>query len=75
VGLFFLVFIPRLPVTSDEHRSWSHLIVRETLYSTRENVNLVHEVFRQAFLLSPAHSAAVRVVVSIYRDWITRFVS
>ncbi|CAG0914887.1 unnamed protein product [Notodromas monacha] len=57
----------------EEHRSWSHLIVRETLYSSRDNVNLVHEIFRQAFLLSPVHVAAVRVVVSIYRDWITRF--
>ena len=27
-------------------------LVRDILYSSRENVNFVHEVYRQAFLLS-----------------------
>lgn len=45
-------------------------IVREVLYSSRENVNFVHEVYRQAFLLSFSHSPAIKKVITVYKDWI-----
>lgn len=36
--------------SEEEHRKHGK-IIRGTVFSTRENVNLVHEIFRQAFLL------------------------
>ncbi|XP_040580670.1 ral GTPase-activating protein subunit alpha-1 [Lepeophtheirus salmonis] len=45
-------------------------LVREILYGDRDNVNFVHEVYRQAFLLSFRHSPAIKKVISVYKDWI-----
>ena len=45
-------------------------LVREILYSSQENVNFVHEVYRQAFLLSFSHSPAIKKVITVYKDWI-----
>ncbi|XP_070578074.1 ral GTPase-activating protein subunit alpha-1-like isoform X2 [Ptychodera flava] len=45
-------------------------IVRDVLYSTRANVNFVHEIFRQAFLLTSADAPAMRKVIRVYQDWI-----
>lgn len=45
-------------------------IVTGTLYSCRENINLIHEIFRQAFLLSFTQSGAMRRVITVYKDWI-----
>ncbi len=45
-------------------------IVREILYGCRENVDFVHEVYRQAFLLSFSHSPAIKKVITVYKDWI-----
>ena len=45
-------------------------LVREILYGTRHNVNFIHEVFRQAFLLSFSHSPAMKRVITVYKDWI-----
>lgn len=44
--------------------------VRGILYGSRENVNFVHEVYRQSFLLSFSHSPAIKKVISVYKDWI-----
>lgn len=47
-------------------------IVRDVLLSTRDNVNFVHEVYRQAFLLNYTTKAqidAMKVVIAVYRDW------
>ncbi|XP_014663147.1 PREDICTED: ral GTPase-activating protein subunit alpha-1-like [Priapulus caudatus] len=52
------------------HSSTEQEIVRYVLNSTRENVNLVHEVFRQAFFVPPAHAAAIRRVLFAYKDWL-----
>ena len=38
---------------SEEERRQQGVIVRRAIYSNRENVNIIHEVFRQAFLLPP----------------------
>ncbi len=49
-------------------------IVRDVLYSTRDTINFVHEVYRQAFLLnysSKCQIDAMRVTISIYRDWMS----
>ena len=45
-------------------------LVREVLYGTRHNVNFVHEVYRQSFLLSFSHSPAMKRVITVYKDWI-----
>ena len=45
-------------------------LVREILYGTRHNVNFIHEVFRQAFLLAFSHSPAMKRVITVYKDWI-----
>ena len=50
-------------------------MVRDILYGSRENVNFVHEVYRQAFLLSFSHSPAIKKVISVYKDWIQMNVS
>ncbi|XP_030369625.1 probable Rho GTPase-activating protein CG5521 isoform X2 [Scaptodrosophila lebanonensis] len=50
------------------------LIVRDVFYETRENVNFVHEVYRQAFLLnftSKPQIEAIRTSIAVYRDWMT----
>lgn len=49
-------------------------IVRDVLYSTRDTINFVHEVYRQAFLLnytSKSQIDAMRIAISIYRDWMS----
>ncbi|KAJ8308029.1 hypothetical protein KUTeg_012903 [Tegillarca granosa] len=50
--------------TEDENE-----IVKNVLYSTRENVNIVHESFRQALLFSFNHAKAIKTVIGVYRDW------
>lgn len=50
-------------------------LVCEVLYSSRENVNFVHEVYRQAFLLNFTHSPAIRKAIAVYKDWIQMNVS
>ncbi|XP_063231262.1 LOW QUALITY PROTEIN: ral GTPase-activating protein subunit alpha-1 [Bacillus rossius redtenbacheri] len=45
-------------------------LVRDVLYSTRENVDFVHEIYRQAFLLNFTQSEAIRKTISVYKDWI-----
>merc|ERR1719219_1551204 len=50
-------------------------LVRDILYGSRENVNYVHEVYRQSFLLSFSHSPAIKKVISVYKDWIQMNVS
>jgi len=50
------------------------LIVRDVLYVNRENINFVHEVYRQAFLLnftSKPQIEAIRTAIAVYRDWMT----
>ncbi|XP_064603064.1 ral GTPase-activating protein subunit alpha-1-like [Liolophura sinensis] len=54
---------------SDEHSQSEYEIVRGVLYSTRENVNIVQEIFRQALLFSFEHAAAMKRVISVYKDW------
>jgi len=45
-------------------------LARDVLYGSRDNVNFVHEVYRQAFLLNFTHSSAIRKAITIYKDWI-----
>lgn len=49
-------------------------IVRDVLYSSRDTVNFVHEVYRQAFLLnftSKSQIDAMKVAIGMYRDWMS----
>ncbi len=50
-------------------------LVRDIIYGSRDNVNFVHEVYRQSFLLSFSHSPAIKKVISVYKDWIQMNVS
>ncbi|RWS02609.1 ral GTPase-activating protein subunit alpha-1-like isoform X2 [Dinothrombium tinctorium] len=50
-------------------------IVRSTLNSNVENVNLIHEIFRQAFLMPFSHAMTMRKVVAVYKDWIYKNVN
>ncbi|CAG9764824.1 unnamed protein product [Ceutorhynchus assimilis] len=45
-------------------------IIRDVLCSTRDNVNFVHELYRQAFLLNFNHVVAIRKIISVYKDLI-----
>ncbi|XP_069689068.1 probable Rho GTPase-activating protein CG5521 isoform X3 [Periplaneta americana] len=56
-------------LSEDPNAAAVHL-VREVLYSSRDNVNFVHEVYRQAFLLNFTHSPAIRKAITVYKDWI-----
>ncbi|XP_037955587.1 probable Rho GTPase-activating protein CG5521 isoform X2 [Teleopsis dalmanni] len=50
------------------------LIVRDVLYASRDNINFIHEVYRQAFLLnftSKPQIDAIRTAIAVYRDWMT----
>ena len=38
---------PNNSFTTEEHSASEYEIVRKVLYSTRENINIVHEIFRQ----------------------------
>ncbi|XP_024085284.1 ral GTPase-activating protein subunit alpha-1 isoform X2 [Cimex lectularius] len=44
--------------------------VRDVLYSNRDNVNLIHEIYRQAFLLNFSYAPAIRRAITVYKDWI-----
>ncbi|XKL61926.1 hypothetical protein PGB90_001759 [Kerria lacca] len=48
----------------------SFQIVRDVLFGSRENINFVHEIFRQAFLLPFNCSSAIRRTVAVHKDWI-----
>ena len=50
-------------------RSENLAIVRAVLYGTQDNVNIVHEVYRQALLFPFAHAGAMRRVINVYKDW------
>ncbi|KAG8192293.1 hypothetical protein JTE90_002117 [Oedothorax gibbosus] len=47
-----------------------YTIVRDTLYSSRENINMVNEVFRRSFHMHFRYASTMRKVVAVYREWI-----
>lgn len=51
------------------------ILVREVLYGSRDNVNFVHEIYRQAFILDFTHAGAIRKAIAVYKDWIQMNVS
>ncbi|KAH9496143.1 Ral GTPase-activating protein subunit alpha-1 [Bulinus truncatus] len=53
----------------EAHSDSEYQIVRAVLFSTRENVNTVHECFRQALLQSFRHTHAIRKVIGVYKEW------
>eukprot|EP00095_Tigriopus_kingsejongensis_P007384 maker-scaffold1916_size24942-snap-gene-0.4 protein:Tk07384 transcript:maker-scaffold1916_size24942-snap-gene-0.4-mRNA-1 annotation:"250 kda substrate of akt" len=58
------------PFEDNVRNSLEGNMVRSVLYANRENVDFVHEVYRQAFLLSFSHSPAIKKVITVYKDWI-----
>ncbi|XP_055546648.1 probable Rho GTPase-activating protein CG5521 isoform X2 [Wyeomyia smithii] len=49
-------------------------LMRDVLYSSRETINFVHEIYRQAFLMSftsKSQIEAMRIAISVYRDWMS----
>ncbi|XP_070513115.1 probable Rho GTPase-activating protein CG5521 isoform X5 [Cardiocondyla obscurior] len=55
---------------NQEDSAVSAMLVREVLYGNRDNVNFVHELYRQAFLLDFNHAGAIRKAIAVYKDWI-----
>lgn len=47
-------------------------IVRDVLWSSRDNVNFIHELYRQAFLLNFDHIVAIRKTIAMYKDIIQK---
>ncbi|XP_046849853.1 ral GTPase-activating protein subunit alpha-1-like isoform X3 [Xenia sp. Carnegie-2017] len=45
-------------------------IILDVIYSTRENVHIVHEVFRQAFILPMEKSNVIKEVLNVYDNWL-----
>lgn len=49
-------------------------LIRDVLYSTRDNVNFVHEVYRQAFLLSyntKSQIGSIKTAIATYKEWMS----
>lgn len=49
-------------------------LIRDVLYSTRDNVNFVHEVYRQAFLLNyntKSQITAIKTAIAAYKEWMS----
>lgn len=49
-------------------------LIKDVLYSTRDNINFVHEVYRQAFLLNyntRAQIGAIRTAITTYKEWMS----
>lgn len=53
-------------LTSDEELAAQ--IVADVLCSSRDNVNFIHELYRQAFLLNFSHAVAIRKTIAVYKD-------
>lgn len=66
--MILAVSIHSTKITSDEELAAQ--IVRDVLCSTRDNVNFIHEIYRQAFLLNFSHSLAIRKAITVYKDLI-----
>ncbi|XP_063984657.1 probable Rho GTPase-activating protein CG5521 isoform X4 [Diachasmimorpha longicaudata] len=61
--------VPHQDVQADDGQA-AVLLVREVLYGSRDNVNFVHEIYRQAFLLDFTHAGAIRKAIAVYKDWV-----
>lgn len=69
---------PQTPTTTEQNRGSAmseYLIVagdviRDVIYSTRENVHIVHEVFRQGFTLPMDKSVIIKQVLAVYYNWL-----
>ncbi|KAG7157064.1 Rho GTPase-activating protein, partial [Homarus americanus] len=46
------------------------IMVRDIFFSSRENINFIHELFRQALCLCFRYAAIMRTVIFTYKDWI-----
>ncbi|XP_033639628.1 ral GTPase-activating protein subunit alpha-2-like isoform X1 [Asterias rubens] len=66
VGLVPAVMSPE----EEELQEIARQIVQKVFYSSRGNINFVHEVLRQGFLLPMSEAGAVRRALRIYNDWI-----
>ena len=59
-----------LPSNLRPPTTYEYDVVRTILCSSRSNVNLVHELLRQAFLLPLTQSMTMRQVLQVYKEWI-----
>lgn len=66
--IFIAISLQTNKTTSDEELV--HQVVRDVLCSTRDNVNFIHELYRQAFLLNFSNVAAIRKIIAVYKDLI-----
>ena len=61
---------PHLPKSSSFLPSGSDLIC-EMWFTSRDNVNLLCEICRQSFLMSPAEAGLIRRVIELYWSWVS----
>lgn len=60
----------------DNHTEWreptavEYQIIGTVFNSNRHNVNLIHSLFKEAFLLPFSHAMTIRQVITVYRHWI-----
>ncbi|XP_050708752.1 ral GTPase-activating protein subunit alpha-2-like isoform X3 [Eriocheir sinensis] len=57
-------------VTDEMGSGEDAVMVREILFSSRDNINFIHELFRQALCLSFRYAAVMKTVIFTYKDWI-----
>ncbi|KAK3718791.1 hypothetical protein QZH41_014047, partial [Actinostola sp. cb2023] len=69
-GSIASVDLLRTGSTNSEHLYEASDVIRRVLYSTKENVQLLHEVLRQGFRLPPRNVTTIRQVLLVYQDWI-----
>ena len=62
---------PSLFYIGEQHRN-EVAVVQDVVFGTRENVNLVLELYRQGFVSPLQHSPTIRKILNLYRDWIQR---
>merc|ERR1712168_1480714 len=58
-------------VSGEDDNHSEHDVVRRVLYSSRENINILHEVFRQALLFPCSQSISMKRVIEVYRTWLS----
>ncbi|XP_065562907.1 ral GTPase-activating protein subunit alpha-1-like [Artemia franciscana] len=66
------VFSPNRKGVGNEQGVEEIQIVQEVLFGSRANVNFIHEIMRQAFILNFSHSLAICRVIGVYKDWIMK---
>lgn len=75
VVIFHLHVFIVAPYSDEGGSGEDGIMVRDILFSSRENINFIHELFRQALCLSFRYAGVMKTVIFSYKDWIQMNVS